>query len=505
MMWFFRSYIPFLISFVIGSICYPIHSLWTHMVLFLAVLPIFFASRKMGIYALMIALLFESGVGLRYFHENSFDREQKIVRTFANQRIWIEGRVVNHPVPSENGFTFLVETKSLQVNNENFQQQFLIQIFSKTTTSPEKEDLIRIQTKLYMFSNPNNLQKIRNIQAYGTVFSDKQFELAHSANLFSTQIREHIFTVAKQYLTPKNFEYYRVMVFGDQALLGEDTMQRLKQTGLLHLFVISGSHIIYVGLIGFCLLRLGLGWIPRFHRTKYFFLGLELGSVVAVFLFLQLINPPVSTFRAVASMVLFVLLNATQRSQNSLANLGLVFFIVIITNPLYLFDVSTQLTFGSVAGILIFSSGIICKKLSEHTGKIFVMSRIQKAVLTTTGAMIFTAPILYIHFHQFYVASFFYNVLIVPTIGTVLSFVSVLSLVWAALPIDIVRDFGFGLLDQLFIWFEKILYFDVRKELYTVGSLFTRVSEVYFILAGFLFGILLWLYFSRNRKQMIQC
>lgn len=504
MMWFIRSYILFLLSYCLGNFLYPTHSILFHVLIWGSCAPVFYANRRCGMYVLLLIVSFEVGMGLRHYRENEFTQSQQHTKRFANRRMWIEGKVLSHPVPSDNGYSYVLETARLMVDGEMQNEKFLVQIFSKTLQHPNHGDVVQVQTKLYMFANPKNLQKLRHIQAYGTVFQDKQFRLLKSSNSLSTRVRDHIFSIAKKNLSETNFKYYRVMVFGDQALLNQRTMTRLKETGLLHLFVISASHITGVWFIAFGLLRCVMGWIPRFHRSKYFFTGIELGAVGIVFLFLQLINPPISTFRAVSSMVLFFILKSTHRSQHSLWNLGFVFFLIQIANPLYLFDVSTQLTFASVGGILVATHFFETKKTQSRTFMGDFRNKIMKASLATVGATMFTTPILYFHFKKIYMASFFYNLIVVPTLGNLLSMVSVASLLWAMIPVESVQKVGFLLLNQLFNVFEKILYADLESKLYTLQNLFSSLSNMWMILAGFLIGILLLMQIIRNRKQLMQ-
>lgn len=380
------------------------------------------------------------------WEKNFLDRQEKI-KSYLNKVMVFQGQVITHPVPSRQKFSYMVQT------NENFR----IQISSKSYQAPNKGDLIEIKTKLFVPSILYDNQKIKEIDAYGTVFGDHNWKLLVRANLISTRMREKIFKAAQDSLSPTSYGYFRAMVFGDQALLNQSTMDQLKITGLLHLFVVSGSHIMCAWSIGFWLFRFLLGWSRWMHRQRKFFLWIEVGSILSVFVFLEWINPPISSFRAVGSMVLFLILRLFHRYQHPLWNLGIVFFATLIYNPFYLFDISTQLTFASVAGIILAWS--LISSYHEWIEKMsMVQSYILKASSATLGATLFTQPILYFHLGVFYPMSFFYNLILVPTLGVVVSFVSVSSLVWALLPLGGLKIVLFWCLDQMYLIFERILF-----------------------------------------------
>lgn len=503
MMRFLRSYIPSLLMLIGGILIHQQCPMFLHGFLWVAALVVFVIHRKIGMMCFLLLSMFEFGIFLRDHHEKTFERRQKIVEKYTDQKHWIEGVVVSHPVPSHQIFSYLLETRQIQVGQVWENIRVRIKVNSKTYQFPEKGDVVRILAKPYVITENNLSQKIKNIQAYATVFQDKGWESIHVKHAWATSVRNTVFDSAKKFLTPQSYSYFRVMVFGDQALLNSAIMQRLKETGLLHLFVVSGFHIAFVWALGFWILRGTMGWYPTFHRKKNFFLWIEFGAILFVMFFLMLINPPVSTFRAVGSMILFLVLQATHRNQHSLWNLGIVFFIILLLNPLYLFDISTQLTFASVAGILLFSE--LLRNWLIKKGDTFhkITKHLLSVIAVTLGATVFTTPILYAHFGMIYPVSILYNLLIVPTLGSLISFLSVVAVLWAVIPIAGLQQVGFYVLNMLFEWFEKVLFWEPRLPLYTVDWTFTRASMQMGALALILFGILLSIYFYRKRKEII--
>lgn len=416
----------------------------------------------------------------RQFRENEFSAKTQAIAPYLNQKIELEGEVSTYPIPAEKKYSYVLNTTRIRVGEEWMDLQFRIQLNSVTYQSPEKGDFVRVQTKLYVPQFLELNRKIKHIDAYGTVFGDRRFEVLSKAELITTKMRDHIFEKAQANLTSQNYGYFRAMVFGDQAMLGQFAIERLKETGLLHLFVVSGSHILFACAVGFWLLRITLSWFPVFHQRKRFFLWIKVGAVLFVLLFLELINPPISSFRAVGTMFLFIALSWMKRPQHPLWNLGVIFFATVLYNPIYLFDISTQLTFASVTGILCFGHLLNEKtKNMELSKSTFGLLR---AGTATLGAGLFTIPVLYFQFGTFYPFSLLYNLILTPTLGALVSGLSVASLVWTFIPFDFLNKIGFSVLDFLFETFEKVLFWRSPFEGMSIGNpVLSSVSGLYVI------------------------
>jgi ComEC/Rec2-related protein len=480
---FFQGYVPFLLALVAGIVCFDIpwiHGLWC------LPIPLLFYQQKYFFYAVSLMLVFELGIFLHQFRENELVRREKAVSTYLDQKIILYGKVVSHPIPAQGKHMYVLLTDRLSISRGDFYQNFRIQITSKSYQAPQKGDRVEVHTKLFAPKILQNYQKIKNIQAYGVVYGDKNWKLIQAANLYSTEIRSVIFKSARTHLSSTSYGYYRAMVFGDQAFLSQRMIDRLKETGLLHLFVISGSHIAFVLSVGLFIFMGLLLWIRPLHREKNFIIFVELGSIITVFVFLELINPPISTFRAVGSMILFLLLKILKRNQFPLWNLGVVFMVTILFNPLYLFDVSTQLTFASVAGIICGHN--LSKKWLVNRQPIMVW--IGKVCAISLGAGLFTLPILYYHFGTFYILSFVYNLILGTTLGTLVSFLAVASLTWVMIPIDVIHQVMFGILDYLFLLFEKMILWEPDFGMaYASGLDFTGISGGYGLIGVGAFGM----------------
>jgi hypothetical protein len=269
---FVSSYIPPSLFMILGIVFFrsrPPHC--SFLILWTGVIAIGFVWRKWSILMACSVIAFQLGIFLRTQEEQKLKTQQEHIKPYLNMPFQIRGEVISHPIPSKNSFSYVLLVNQIYFQDNWKNENFRIQIRTKSYQSPEKKDVIEIKTKLFVPTTVFEIQRIKGIQAYGTVYGDHQWKVLETANAYSTQIRSRIFDVAKLNLSPVSYGYYRAMVFGDQAFLGGAPMERLKETGLLHLFVISGSHIAYVWLIGFWFFRILLSGFGVFHRNKRFF------------------------------------------------------------------------------------------------------------------------------------------------------------------------------------------------------------------------------------------
>ena len=163
-MWLF-SYIPFLIIYAIGILTQPYFENSFIAFLFLPTLILVFFHRKLAVLTFGLACTFVLGVFLRENYQERFRSQQCEVQ--LNRKIVLQGQIENHPMPSQTGFVYWLRTN----------QGHRIQLRSKTYQTPEKGDLVEVQSKLYVPKLFPNLQLIKKVHAYGVVQNDSKWKM----------------------------------------------------------------------------------------------------------------------------------------------------------------------------------------------------------------------------------------------------------------------------------------------------------------------------------------
>ena len=247
-----------------------------------------------------------------------------------------------------------------------------------------------------------------------------------------------------------------------------------KRSGTYHLLVISGLHL------AFLILFLRILFIPlrNFNnRHLKFFPSLAL---LVLWFYAGVTGFRIPVVRAALMLSFFFLAEIFEREIKGLQSISLAAVLLLLVNPLNLFDVSFQLSFAATAGILFFM---------RRYGSIVKRGFIPGLLVTCLGAQVSVLPLLIYHFGIFYPVGLINNIFFMPLAG----------LIMLSFPLFLIFPFLFV---PLRMFLSLFLY------LATFSSQVTRGVELNFTLpvlfAAYLF---LFLFFSRMeiRKRLFSC
>ncbi len=137
----------------------------------------------------------------------------------------------------------------------------------------------------------------------------------------------------------------RSLATGDRSTFDRSLRNDYTRTGTAHILAISGMH---VGII-FMVLNLLLGWMRLFPRGRYWMGGLVIVLLIA-YAFLTGLSP--SVLRAVIMFSLLQVGLMLSRHTNQLNTLCAAALLLLLWNPLVLYDYSFQLSFAAMLGII---------------------------------------------------------------------------------------------------------------------------------------------------------
>ncbi len=220
------------------------------------------------------------------------------------------------------------------------------------------------------------------------------------------------------------------IVFGIEGQLSKDYYETFRRTGVLHVLVASGFNAVLV--VEFVRI-IGRAVIPK-YELLLITVGVLAYTGIAGF------QIPIIRASLMAGGRLW-----TQR-RGDIAE-GLIFliataYVLLLIQPMWLFSVSFQLSFMASLGLIFFAS--IEHKLPFGKGMFAELA------LTTVFAQLFTAPVIYLHFHEVTWLGLISNPLVlwtVPlimfggTVAFVLSFVHISIGTLAALPVFLVLEY----------------------------------------------------------------
>lgn len=140
-------------------------------------------------------------------------------------------------------------------------------------------------------------------------------------------------------------EYYgntmRAVLLGDKSGLDSEMKKLYQKNGIGHLLAISGLHMSLIGRSMYQFLRK--------RGSSFLFAGICSGGILL--LYLVMVGPQVSSFRAVMMFLIWIGAEVTGRKYDLLTSLSFTATILCIYQPLYLTDRSFLLSFGAILGI----------------------------------------------------------------------------------------------------------------------------------------------------------
>lgn len=189
------------------------------------------------------------------------------------------------------------------------------------------------------------------------------------------------------------------LFLGDASYLENEFKQKVKEGGILHLFAASGLHIgVFIGFLFFFANR-----IPFFnYYTERIF------PLLFAFLYLYLLNFPVSLLRAYIFASLFILGSLFFRKMKSVDLLLVSAAILLFIDRENFLTLSFNLSYSAVCGILFFKKYL--DDLFFGKMKNFFTENFSISISASLG----TYPILIFYFKSFSFGSIFLNLILVP-------------------------------------------------------------------------------------------
>jgi len=182
--------------------------------------------------------------------------------------------------------------------------------------------------------------------------------------------------------------FFKALLLGDKSDLyrDENLYYAMSRSGFMHIVAVSGMHVAF--LVGLLQLMLGVG--PRSSRM----------CLALVWSFVLLTGGSPSAVRA-AFMQTTLLLAPLLRRENDpptslLASLGL----VLLVNPSACTGVGLQLSFGSMAGLMLFAAPIrsVFERMLPVLERNHFIDYVFDTVASSLAVLIFTLPLSAIHF-----------------------------------------------------------------------------------------------------------
>ncbi|MDF2803933.1 MAG: putative rane protein, partial [Anaerocolumna sp.] len=250
------------------------------------------------------------------------------------------------------------------------------------------------------------------------------------------QLKLKFQNVYNSILDQKQSGILSAMILGDTNSLDQEVNQLYKQNGISHIIAISGLHVSLLGLTLFNLLR----------KLRIPMLPSTLASVFILYAYGILTGFSVSTNRSIVMLVIYMLSLLVGRTYDLLSSTALSAIIILIQNPMELFNAGFLLSFGAIVAVsTIFP---ILKKL------IPIQNTLLHSLLMCIAIQFVTTPILLYYFYEIPTFSVFINLIIIP-LSSLVILLAVIAVILGSLYLPL-GVFFVGGAHFLLIFFEEV-------------------------------------------------
>ena len=358
----------------------------------------------------------------------------------------------------------------------------------------QEGDVFFTNTSFFDINKPKNPHTfdysnyLRNQGIYHQITAKRQWvqKLASqqkSTRVIAANLRDVIQkSLLKYNFKPNELGIINALVLGQRQSISKELLDSYAGAGAIHILAVSGLHV------GILFLILGFVFKPIVHlpygeQIKMLFIILLLWS------FALLTGLSASVVRAV-SMFTFIAIGLSVRKHRSSALHALIssFLVLVLINPLYIYDVGFQMSYVAVLGIVLLYPQLNALIPRQ---KWYLAKKITQLLMVSISATIATLPISLFYFHQFPGLFFLSNIVIVPFIGVIMG-VGILVIVIALFDqsppylYNIVSE-SYGFVLSMMNWFikwvaehEQFLFKNISFSLEMVFVSYLFISLVYY-------------------------
>ncbi|MBR1502733.1 MAG: ComEC/Rec2 family competence protein [Prevotella sp.] len=206
-----------------------------------------------------------------------------------------------------------------------------------------------------------------------------------------------------------DFAVVAAMVLGDKSMLSKELREVYSVTGGAHVLALSGLHLGIIYML--------LSWLIVGRRWRTLSL---LVVVLGIWAFVFLVGLSTSVVRSAVMLTAYAMLSLGHRDKMSLNTLAFTAIVMLLVNPLSLFDVGFQMSFAAVGSILLFLplfDDIVPRRLVLDRP---IVKWLLSMIAVSCAAQIGTAPLIAYYFGRFSTYFLLTNFIVIPAVTLIL-------------------------------------------------------------------------------------
>ncbi len=393
--------------------------------------------------------------------------------TWTNQgAVKVVGEVVEPVKRAPDRLVMIVEVSHVSHEEQRIPISGLLRLtWREANQSVQRGNQIEVVGKLrepYGTRNPGGFHygqylKRQGIQAVATVSGPGNVQVRETPRILSFPLfwegvddwREQVHRAASATLQDPALGLFLGMLVGEQSFITSEVREAFMATGTVHIISISGSHL---GLIAFLIFFLVKGFVLRLPLTWLEWLSIRVSAtrlavittIPVVSFYALLAGGEIATVRSWIMIILFLTAVWMGREKHLLRALGVAAFLVLVTNPQAMYDISFQLSYSAVLAIALVVRLFDDKAdddqemLDQSRGKVeSIWRRTKQAWWVTFAVTLATVPLVAYYFNQIAWLGLFSNLLVVPVVGILVIPLGLLSIGWVLLTGSATLPLGF--------------------------------------------------------------
>ncbi len=226
---------------------------------------------------------------------------------------------------------------------------------------------------------------------------------------FVSSAQRWLYAVFDTLHPPDHAAFLKGVVLGFRAQISEDVKQSFMETGTIHILAVSGSNVAVVALAFTAVL--GFSRLSRRLRA--------VGTAMGILFYMLVTGSSPSVVRATIMALLVLGATMAERRTDVYNALAAAAVVLLLWNPLTLFDVGFQLSFAAVWSLVYFYPILesVVRKIPERFEEIKAMDAGLKLFAVSLAAQIGTLPFTVYYFNRISIIGIVANLVVVPVSG----------------------------------------------------------------------------------------
>ena len=262
----------------------------------------------------------------------------------------VSGVVCDYIKNSPTSKSFLIKDVSIVCNDETYSSDYKITVYSNPMLDIELGNRVMFVSTIdkYLYTDSNGFNNLVNDIGYSTFVNVSDIVVDKGDIELKDVIKNKMRTILDSHLSEDNADISYAILFGGSKSVNNEIKEMFSYAGISHILAVSGLH---VGVIfSFIWKLLSLIKKPT-NRKKREYPKLVIFGLIILF-YAYMCNFAVSVCRAGIMIFIYSLCNCLQIEYDSLSSLSLAGVVILLVNPMLLFDLSFQLSFMSIFAII---------------------------------------------------------------------------------------------------------------------------------------------------------